>query len=349
MFAELQSDLDRIWKAPAVKAPEGLWGMIRSRVLSLGLVVSIGFLLLVSLVASAALAAFGEWWGSIFGEFEWLFHVLDFVVSIAVIAVMFALMYKILPRVSIAWHDVWIGAGVTALLFAIGKFSVGLYVGKTSVASSFGTAGSLAVLLVWVYYSAQIFLLGAEFTWVYAHRFGSRKGQDKPATAKEGVATTDKPGGGAPPAATGQRARRPMHGERPAAVHGVAGLMSRHTAALTAGAIVLGALAGSLLRPRRPPLGVAHHAVEHVEEPAGVHRLDQVLVESRGERPLAVVRGAVAGERQQVRRARHPRAPPPRARSRPCRGGRCRESQRPARTTRSPPAPARPSAAVSTT
>ena len=102
------------------------------------------------------------------------------------------------------------------------------------------------MLLVWVYYSAQIFLLGAEFTWVYAHRFGSRQGKDKPATAKESVATTDKPGGEAAPAAPRQGAPQPVHGERPATAHAMAGLMSRHTAALTAGAIVLGALAGSL-------------------------------------------------------------------------------------------------------
>ena len=239
VFAELQSDLDRIWKAPAVKKPEGLWGMLRSRVLSLGLVVSIGFLLLVSLVVSAALAAFGKWWGGAFGDVEWLFHILDFVVSIGVITVMFALMYKILPRVDIAWHDVWIGAVVTALLFTIGKFAVGMYVGRSSVASSFGTAGSLAVLLVWVYYSAQIFLLGAEFTWVYAHRFGSRGGEDRPRTAKEGIATTDEPRGERAPAG----ARRP----RPAPAGAVTGLVSRHTAALTAGAIVLGALAGRVL------------------------------------------------------------------------------------------------------
>jgi len=239
VFAELQSDLDRIWKAPAVKKPEGLWGMLRSRVLSLGLVVSIGFLLLVSLVVSAALAAFGKWWGGVFGDVEWLFHVLDFVVSIGVVTVMFALMYKILPRVDIVWRDVWIGAVVTALLFTIGKFAVGMYVGKSSVASSFGTAGSLAVLLVWVYYSAQIFLLGAEFTWVYAHRFGSRRGEDKPQTAKEALATTDKPQGEHAPAG----ARAP----RPAPAGGAMGLVSRHTAALTAGAIVLGALAGRVL------------------------------------------------------------------------------------------------------
>jgi len=240
VFAELQSDLDRVWKAPAVEKSEGLWGLLRSRVLSLGLVVSIGFLLLVSLVVSAALAAFGKWWGSIFGDMEWLFHVLDFVVSIAVIAVMFALMYKILPRVKIAWHDVWIGAGVTAVLFAIGKFLVGLYVGKTSVASSFGTAGSLAVLLVWVYYSAQIFLLGAEFTWVYAHRLGSLRGQEQPATAKQTIATTQSPGGD-PKASP----RRPPQAAAP--VMAPMAPKARTAAALAAGAIVVGAIAGRLV------------------------------------------------------------------------------------------------------
>jgi membrane protein len=185
VFAELQTDLDRVWKAPAAKKDEGLWSMVRGRLLSLGLVVSMGFVMLVSLVISAALSALGSWWGGLFGELEWLLQLVNALVSFAVITVMFALMYKILPRVSIGWHDVWIGAAVTALLFTIGKLLVGLYLGKASVASSFGAAGSLAVILVWVYYSAQIFLLGAEFTWVFAHRFGSRQGKEKPATAKE--------------------------------------------------------------------------------------------------------------------------------------------------------------------
>ena len=104
-------------------------------------------------------------------------------------------MYKILPRNKIGWRDVWIGALVTTLLFAIGKFLLGMYLGTAAVASSFGAAGSLAVLLVWVYYSAQTFLLGAEFTWVYAHRIGSRQGKDKPETAKESIAT-ERPSGG---------------------------------------------------------------------------------------------------------------------------------------------------------
>jgi len=195
VFGELQSDLDRIWKAPAVEKSEGLWGMIRGRVLSFGLVISLGFLMLVSLVVSSALAAFGKWWSGLIGDVEWLLHILDFTVSLVVITAMFALMYKILPRVKIGWHDVWIGAIVTALLFTIGKELVGLYLGKSNVASSFGTAGALAVLLVWVYYSAQIFLLGAEFTWVYAHRFGSRQGEERPGTAKESLASTSSPRG----------------------------------------------------------------------------------------------------------------------------------------------------------
>ena len=173
VFGELQSDLDRIWRAPA--APSlGLWGLVRSRLLSFGLILAIGFLLLVSLVVSAALAALGEWWGALLGGWEILLQVLNLVVSLATITVLFALIYKVLPRVKVAWSDVWVGAAVTSLLFTIGKFAIGLYLGKSHVTSGFGAAGSVVLLLVWVYYSAQIFLLGAEFTWVFAHRVGSR-------------------------------------------------------------------------------------------------------------------------------------------------------------------------------
>ena len=192
VFAELQNDLDRIWKAPAAKQG-GLWTMLRARVLSLGLVVSVGFLMLVSLLVSAALAALGKWWSGFFGDFQLLLQGLDLGVSLGVVSVMFALMYKILPRVKIGWRDVWIGSIATALLFTIGKILVGLYIGKSRVGSGFGAAGSLVVLLVWVYYSAQIFLLGAEFTWVYAHRLGSRRDQDKPATTRESLDTTLQP------------------------------------------------------------------------------------------------------------------------------------------------------------
>jgi membrane protein len=271
VFAELQTDLDRIWKAPAAKKPEGLWGMIRSRVLSLGLVVSIGFVMLVSLVLSAALAALGKWWGGAFDNFEWLLHILNFVVSLAVITVMFALMYKILPRVKIGWHDVWIGSVATALLFTIGKFLVGLYLGKSSVVSSFGAAGSLAVLLVWVYYSAQIFLLGAEFTWVYAHRYGSLQGQDKPATAKESFATTEQPSGQAttPRPATpavpepGSIAAASLKPKEP----GISGVLHRNFGVMTGMALVLGALVGQFVnayqRAREPPRPLGHALALH--------------------------------------------------------------------------------------
>ena len=175
VFAELQSDMDRIWQAPAPQG-SGLWHLLRTRLLSFGMVLGLAFLLLVSLVVSAALAAFSTWWGSAFGGKEPLLQLLNFVVSLVFITGMFAMIYKLLPRVRIAWRDVWIGAVVTALLFAVGKLLIGLYLGKSGVTSGFGAAGSLVVLLVWVYYSAQIFLLGAEFTWVYAYRHGSLAG-----------------------------------------------------------------------------------------------------------------------------------------------------------------------------
>jgi membrane protein len=177
VFAELQDDLDRVWKAPARAKPTGVWGWVRSRILSFGIILAFGFLLLVSLVASASIAALGKWWGPAFGDWEALAHAVNFVVSFALITVMFALIYRFMPHVKVQWRDVWIGSVVTALLFSIGKLLIGLYIGKSSVASGFGAAGSLAILLVWVYYSAQVFLLGAEFTRVFAQTHGSLQTQ----------------------------------------------------------------------------------------------------------------------------------------------------------------------------
>ena len=165
-FVELQDDLDRIWKAKP-RAGSGLLNLIRSRLLSLGMVLAIGFLLAVSLVLSAAVAALGN---SLLGEAEFLLQAITFLGSFAVITVLFAMIYKVLPNVEVAWEDVWIGAAITALLFDIGKLLIGLYIGKSSVASSFGAAGPFVVLMLWIYYSTQIFLLGAEFTNAYAHR-----------------------------------------------------------------------------------------------------------------------------------------------------------------------------------
>jgi len=173
VFAELQDALDRIWRAPGRTKPSGIWNLLRERLLSFGLILAIGFLILVSLVFSAAMAALGRWLGPAFEGWEALAHVVDFVVSFALVSGLFALIYKLMPRVHVAWHDVWIGAVVTAALFTIGKLLIGVYIGKSGVTSVFGAAGSFAVLLLWVYFSAQIFLLGAEFTWVYAHQLGS--------------------------------------------------------------------------------------------------------------------------------------------------------------------------------
>jgi membrane protein len=165
VFGELQNALDRIWDAPEREAG-GWWGLIHARVLSFGMILGIAFLLMVSLVMSAAISALGKWWGA---------HLVDLALNFALTTVLFALIYKVIPRVRIAWRDVWIGAAVTALLFALGKVLIGLYLGRSSVASAYGAAGSLVVMMVWVYYSAQIFLLGAEFTRVYAHAHGSRR------------------------------------------------------------------------------------------------------------------------------------------------------------------------------
>src|SRR5215467_305727 len=178
VFAELQSSLDRIWRAPALKAPTGVWGLLRSRLLTFGMVVAIGFLLLVSLALSAAVSAVDKWGGMLFPRWHTLLEVLNIGLGFALTALLFGMAYRILPRVRIAWRDVIIGAAVTAALFEGGKYLIGLYLGRAGIGSSFGAAGSLIVVLAWVYYSAQIFLLGAEFTWVYAHSHGSRAGQE---------------------------------------------------------------------------------------------------------------------------------------------------------------------------
>jgi membrane protein len=183
VFAELQNALDRIWRAPARAKPSGVWGLVRARLLSFGLILGVGFLLIVSLIASAALAALGNWWSPLLGDWETLAQLLNLVIGFGLFTTAFALIYKLMPSVKIEWHDVWIGAAVTALLFTIGKFLIGLYIGKSAIASGFGAAGSIVVVLVWVYYSAQIFLFGAEFTWVYAHTSGSRRGQPRPTAA----------------------------------------------------------------------------------------------------------------------------------------------------------------------
>jgi len=184
VFGELQDALDRIWRAPDRPAGGGLWNLLRTRMLSFGMILGIAFLLMVSLVVSAGVSALGKWWSPMFGGWELLAQGATFVFSLAVTTVAFAMIYKLMPRVQVRWHDVWIGAAVTALLFSLGRFLIGLYIGKSGVASGFGAAGSLVIVFVWVYYSAQIFLLGAEFTWVYATTLGSMK--DRPDNRRRG-------------------------------------------------------------------------------------------------------------------------------------------------------------------
>lgn len=175
VFSELQSALDRIWEVPRRKRSSGWIELIRTRLLAFGMVLSLAFLLLVSLVISAAIAAMGTIWDIWLGHWEIVLQLVNLLTSLVVFTVVFALMFRFLPRVTIGWRDVWLGAVITSLLFVAGKFLIGLYIGKSGIVSGFGAAGSLVTLLIWVYYSAQIFLLGAEFTWLYAHRYGSLK------------------------------------------------------------------------------------------------------------------------------------------------------------------------------
>jgi membrane protein len=180
VFGELQSALDRIWRVPSDPDSYGIRELLRTRLLSFGMILTIGFLLLVSLVVSAVLSAAGEWWGPALAGWESMLQAVNFGASFVIVTVLFGMIYKLLPRVEVAWRDVWLGAAVTALLFTLGKYLIGLYLGKSTIASGFGAAGSLVALLVWVYYSAQIFLFGVEFTWVYAHRCGSMVGNPEP-------------------------------------------------------------------------------------------------------------------------------------------------------------------------
>ena len=171
LFGQLQDAMNTIWEVQP-KPGRGIMGFLRDRLLSLSMVLGTAFLLLVSLVITAALSAlsgiFGNWQGGLIGQG------VNALVSFAVISLLFAMIYRFLPDAKIAWRDVWLGAAITALLFVLGKWLIGLYLGHASVGSAYGAAGSLAVLLVWLYYSAQIFLYGAEFTKAYANRFGSR-------------------------------------------------------------------------------------------------------------------------------------------------------------------------------
>ncbi len=197
VFGQLQDALNTVWGVEP-KEGRGVWGFIKDRFLSFVAVLGTGFLLLVSLVLSSALAAMGKWFGNVLPLPESLLQLFNFVLSFLVITGLFALIFKVLPDARVAWRDVWVGAALTAALFTIGKFAIGLYLGKSNVASAYGAAGSFVIILIWVYYSAQILLYGAEFTQVYANRLGE---QIRPAPdaqvanpEKAALAPADRPG-----------------------------------------------------------------------------------------------------------------------------------------------------------
>jgi membrane protein len=172
VFGELQDALNTIWGV-TIPPTRGVIGVIKKRFWSAAMVVGIGFLLLVSLVASAWLAALGKFFSRLLPLPVAAMETANALLSFVVITFMFAVIYKLLPDVRIAWRNVWTGAAVTAVLFTIGKSLIGLYLGRSTVASVYGAAGSLIVILLWVYYSAQIVFFGAEFTKVYTRRFGA--------------------------------------------------------------------------------------------------------------------------------------------------------------------------------
>ena len=175
VFGQLKDALNTIWNVEGKPRP-GIIGFVRNRFMSMAMVAGIGFLLLVTLIIDAVLSAMGDWIGARMPGGEALFHTLHVIVSFAVVTVLFAMIFRILPDLKIAWKDVWLGALITSFLFVLGKLGLGLYLGKAAVGSSYGAAGSLVILLVWVYWSAQILFLGAEFTQVYARNYGSLKG-----------------------------------------------------------------------------------------------------------------------------------------------------------------------------
>ena len=179
VFAELQNALDRIWKVPEAKKPAGILGILRSRLLSFGLILAVAFLLMVSLVVSAVLASVGTWAGGQVPGWEVLLQAMNLLVSLVFLSSLFAMIFKLMPSTPVRWGDVWVGAAFTAVLFEVGKLLIGLYIGKSRVNESFEAAGALVIVLVWVYYAAQIFLLGAEFTKAYADAHGSLSGPRK--------------------------------------------------------------------------------------------------------------------------------------------------------------------------
>lgn len=179
VFGELQDSLNQIWGVSSKRHP--VFILVKERVFSFAMVFVMGFLMLVSFLFSAAIAAAGSYLHALYPGLDGPWELGNSVVSLLVIALLFALIFRAVPDTRIAWNDVWLGAWITAVLFELGKYTLGFYFGRSTIASSYGAAGSLIIILVWVYYSAQILFFGAEFTRVYALRYGSRReDQDAP-------------------------------------------------------------------------------------------------------------------------------------------------------------------------
>src|SRR3984957_2594283 len=183
VFTELRSALNLIWEVTPEKT-SGVVGLLRDRFFSFGMVLSIGFLLLVSLVVSTVIAAIGKFFGGLLPVPSPVVAVFNFFLSYLGVAVLFGLIFRLVPEAKVRWRNVWLGALVTALFFSIGKTLIGLFLGKSSVGSAYGAAGSIIVVIVWVYYSAQIFFFGAEFT----HAYTKRRSSDPPAGSKDSLA-----------------------------------------------------------------------------------------------------------------------------------------------------------------
>ena len=240
-FTELRGALNVVWEAPP-KPSGGIWGAIRDRLLSFAMVLVLGFLLLVSLAMSAGLAAIHGFSVGLWPGAKVLLEIVNAVFSFAVVTVLFAAIFKLLPDTKIAWRDVWAGAATTAGLFTVGKTLIGLYLGKSSIASAYGAAASLAIILAWVYYAAQILFFGAELTQVYAHRHGSRRALPDVSPA-------------AKPAAVGPRlvTRPPAVTLPPSETHEPEVRLdraSRRAMAVYKAGIAVGVAAGRLLRRR---------------------------------------------------------------------------------------------------
>ena len=183
VFIQLKGALNTVWDVeptPQLSSQQSILKTLRDHVISFGMVLGIGFILLVSLVISAVLTSLGGFVNSLLPEAEFVSQVINLVVSFGIITLMFAMLFKFLPDTKVNWRDVWIGAALTSLLFTIGKYLLGLYLGGSGVTSTYGAAGSFVVILLWIYYSAQILLFGAEFTQVYAQKYGSRVATGKP-------------------------------------------------------------------------------------------------------------------------------------------------------------------------